>query len=189
MYVGNFKIVIEKWRDVKGYEGLYQVSDRGRVKRLEGTRTVKRGGKEYTRDLKGQIVTPQVNCTNENTYLSVRLYKNNQYKKIYVHRLVAEAFLSNPYNKESVNHRDGKKWNNSVENLEFVTHAENVQHAYDTGLLKRKINDDDALFIHSNYGKYSISELANKFNVTNATIYYTLKNRKVKRQITKKESA
>src|SRR5699024_6170558 len=125
----------------------------------------------------------------KNTYLSVRLYKNNQYKKMYVHRLVAEAFLSNPFNKSTVNHKNGNKTDNRVDNLEFMTHKEQTRHAYDTGLLKRKINDDDALFIHSNYGKYSISELANKFNVTKRTIYYTLKHRKVKRQITKKESA
>src|SRR5699024_6607739 len=189
MFVGNFKIVIEKWKDITGYEGLYQVSSLGRVKRLEGTRKVIRGEEEYTQKLKGRIVTPQVKCNNKNTYLSVKLYKNNKYKKMYIHRLVAQAFLSNPHNKSTVNHKNGLKFDNHISNLEFMTSSEQTQHAYKTGLLKRKISDDDALFINSNYGKYSVQELAEMFEVTKRTIYYTLKHRKIKRQINEKESA
>src|SRR5699024_5499993 len=103
--------------------------------------------------------------------------------------LVAEAFLSNPHNKSTVNHKNGWKTDNRVDNLEYLTHQENIQHAYSTGLLKRKISDDDALFIHENYGRYNVKELAEMFDVTKRTIYYTLKNRKVKRKIIKKESA
>lgn len=67
-------------------------------------------------------------------YLQVSLWKNNQGKNFYVHRLVAEAHIPNPYKLPSVNHKDGNRLNNHVSNLEWVTSSENAQHAVDTGL-------------------------------------------------------
>lgn len=69
-------------------------------------------------------------------YLSTTLYNNGVGTKKRVHRLVAEAFIPNPYNKPDINHKDGNKLNNSVNNLEWATKSENMTHAYQTGLVK-----------------------------------------------------
>lgn len=99
----------EIWKDIKEYEGLYQVSNLGRVKRVETDRI-----------LKGQ--------NNSTGYLRVRLYKNNIAYNMRVHRLVAEAFIPNPDNKPQVNHIDEDKTNNSLANLEWMTAKENNNH-------------------------------------------------------------
>lgn len=69
-------------------------------------------------------------------YLKVNLYKDGKGSSKRIHRLVAEAFIPNPDNKPDVNHKDGNKHNNNVENLEWVTKSENMIHAYETGLNK-----------------------------------------------------
>lgn len=101
--------MIEEWKDIKGYEGLYQVSNLGRVKSL------KRGSIRF-----GTL-------THEN-YLRLKLYKDGTYKNKNVHRLVAETFIPNPENKPTVNHIDEDKTNNMVSNLEWATIKENLNH-------------------------------------------------------------
>lgn len=97
-----------------------------------------------------------------------------------IHRLVAEAFIPNPENKPQVNHIDGNKLNNSVENLEWVTHSENIQHAFDTGLANAlvgtnnslsKLTNEQVLFIRQNYGLITKRKLATMFNVGMTTIH------------------
>lgn len=73
---------------------------------------------------------------NSGGYLGVTLYNNGEGSKKRIHRLVAEAFIPNPDNKPDINHKDGNKTNNSVDNLEWVTKSENMLHAYQTGLNK-----------------------------------------------------
>ncbi len=104
---------MEEWRDIPGYEGLYQVSSLGRIKRNGRLKTFRkdRGG-----------------------YLTVWLCKDSEQKNFKVHRLVAQAFIPNPENKRTVNHIDGYKHNNVVENLEWATHSENIIHANNMGL-------------------------------------------------------
>lgn len=116
---------MEIWKDIKGYEGLYQVSNLGRIKSLD--RKVKTGIKynEY------KISKSKILKLNQkrNGYLSVDLSKENTVKTISVHRLVALNFIPNPENKEEVNHINAKKYDNRVENLEWVTKEENKKHA------------------------------------------------------------
>lgn len=97
----------EVWKDIKGYEALYQVSNLGRVKSLNYHRT----GKE-------RILKPG---TQTKGYLKVPLYKYGKIEEFRVHRLVAEAFIPNPNKYPCVNHKDENKQNNSVDNLEWCT--------------------------------------------------------------------
>lgn len=117
----------EIWASVVGYEGLYEVSNLGRVKNLKRKVPFWRG----MRTIPERILQ---NHINEYGYVYVRLYENAKGRNIKLHRIVAEAFIPNPTNKRCVNHIDGNKQNNTVENLEWVTHSENMQHASDNKL-------------------------------------------------------
>lgn len=98
----------EIWVDIKGFEGLYQISNLGRVKSV-------------TRNLIRKI---QVNKKHIYGYCEITLSKNNKDFRYKIHHLVAEHFIPNPYNKPQVNHIDGNKLNNTVSNLEWVTYEE-----------------------------------------------------------------
>ena len=109
---------MENWKAVNGYEGLYEVSDKGRVKGLKRNRILK-------------------NIVDSLGYVRVSLCKENKIKAHKIHRLVAEHFLK-PSEYKIVNHIDGNKENNSVENLEWCSHSANRKHACDTGLAAKK---------------------------------------------------
>ena len=118
----------EIWRDITGYEGLYQISNLGNVRNIKFYR--------------------KVNPYEHKGYLRVALCKNNHCTHSYVHRLVAQEFILNSSNKPEVNHKDGNKLNNCVFNLEWCTHQENMEHARKTGLWKVTENMKRALIIH-----------------------------------------
>lgn len=117
----------EFWKDIKDYENLYQVSNLGRVRSL--SHLASNGIKDIL--YKGRILKPFLD--GRKNYLQVCLSKNNHKRKYLVHRLVAETFIENKYNKAEVNHKDGNKQNNCVDNLEWVTSKENKNHAYKNG--------------------------------------------------------
>ena len=109
----------EIWKDIVWYEWLYQVSN------LWNVRTLYKLDKIW-RKLKGKILKKNRMNT---WYYSVTLYNHTQYKFL-IHRLVAKTFISNPESKPQVNHKDWNKQNNCVDNLEWVTHSENLEHSY-----------------------------------------------------------
>lgn len=121
---------METWKEIEGYEGFYQVSDQGRVKSLPRKDAIGRLVKE--RPLK----TP----TNSDGYPALLLCRDSSQAHFLVHRLVATAFIPNPENKPVVNHKNGIKTDNRVENLEWATYSENNQHAWNTGL--QVVTDD-----------------------------------------------
>lgn len=124
-------ILNEIWKDIKEYEGLYQISNLGKIKSLERISQHKTcyGG---LYKVKEKMLIP----VEIKEYKTVKLCKNGILKRFYLHRLVAETFIPNPLNKPEVNHKDGNKSNNIVENLEWMTHQENCKHRDDTGLRK-----------------------------------------------------
>jgi hypothetical protein len=107
-----------QWQPVKGYEGLYEISP-------IGIRSLRKKNK------------PLLKLTvSRSGYYQVRLKKNKQALRFYFHRLIALAFIPNPLGKPQVNHLDGDKLNNSLENLQWCTKSENAKHAYEMGLCK-----------------------------------------------------
>lgn len=133
----------EIWKDIKGYEGLYQVSNFGNVKRLSSY-VAHNGifGKTKQRIVKVKILVP----IDLRGYKVLKLSKNGEEKRYYIHRLVAETFISNPLSKPEVNHKDGNKQNNCAENLEWVTHQENCKHRDDNKLRKAPKGEQHYLF-------------------------------------------
>ena len=115
-------------------------------------------------------------------YLYISVWKNNKVKHIKLHRLVAQAFIPNHENKPFVNHIDGNKLNNCVNNLEWVTNKENISHAYKNGLMNKnkrkniKINqyDLDGNFIKSWYG---FNDIEKNFKVSRSTIRFCCLNK------------
>ncbi len=121
---------MEIYKDIKNYEGLYQISNFGKVKsltRVVGKNKHKTVGKTIT--IHGRIKKPSK--TTKGNYITywVVLSKNGKHKKFYIHRLVAEHFIKNKYNKKEVNHKDSNPQNNNANNLEWVSHDENMKHA------------------------------------------------------------
>ena len=128
------------WKDIKGFEGLYQVSDDGRVKSIGRYKPNHTKMQYVPESIKVQRVQP-------NGYCVVDLYKGNKAKTIGVHILVAQAFIDNPCHKETVNHIDGIKTNNNVSNLEWATPTEQNIHLYRCGLKSAEgIKDTGRIF-------------------------------------------
>ena len=145
---------MEIWRDIQGYEGLYQVSNYGRVKSLE---------RNFTNGINGctikhideHILIPQ----NEKGYLRVNLYKNGKQKFCSIHRLVAEAFIPNPNNYPQVNHKDEDKANNKITNLEWCT----AQYNNTYGTCKKRMAETQSKTVY----QYTLDgELAREWSST-----------------------
>lgn len=167
----------EEWKDIKNYEGLYQISNLGRVKSLVGW-----NGKRYIS--RERVLEPTKRNDKRTTYQRaiVSLTKDGKKKDYRVHRLVAEAFIPNPQNKPQVNHIDGNPLNNNVSNLEWVTDKENKLHAIDNELIIHRINtiDRETMIELLNSGK-NYDEIAALLGVAKGTVYNYIKKFRIKK--------
>lgn len=121
--------MIEFWKDIEGYNG-YQVSNFGRIRTYNKVTYTEWHGIRHWKD---RILKQRIDKRNK--MLSVMLFKNGKGKSYLVHRLVAETFLGNPKNKKmTVNHKDGNRYNNNVENLEWMTLKDNINHGFNNNL-------------------------------------------------------
>lgn len=152
-------MIEEKWLPVVGYEGLYEVSNTGKVKKINKKR-------------KDRILNPYITKFG---YFRVGLTKNNHIIQYFVHRLVASAFIPNTYNKPYINHIDNVRTNNNVNNIEWCTPKENMRHAFITGsrgggekATHAKLKKEDALAIKES--KLSQKVLAHKYKVHATTV-------------------
>lgn len=115
---------MEIWKDVIGYEGIYQVSNLGRIKRISNNHlcNIKYQGEYYLKPL-----------DNGKGYLRMKLSNNGHSKRVMLHRIIAEAFINNPENKKVINHINGNKKDNRIENLEWCTQSYNCLHSVKMG--------------------------------------------------------
>jgi len=152
----------EIWKDIEGFNGKYQISNTNKVKSNHFGRSI--------------ILKPSLNTGG---YNSVCLRLNNKIKTRSLHRLIMEAFIPNPDNKPCINHIDGNKLNNSIENLEWCTYSENMKHAYDNNLKlpiegkgekssQHKLKEEDVLKIRAS--SLSSKELGSLYNVNRTNI-------------------
>ena len=134
----------EIWKDVQGYEGLYQVSNLGRVKSVD--RVVHRS------DGINMFRTGKIKNAHDNGrgYLVVSLYKHNKGQFNYVHRLVAQAFIANPDNLPAIDHLNCNRADNKVTNLEWVTYSENN---YRSGAVRHKNNWSNPEYVANKIAK------------------------------------
>lgn len=142
---------MEKWNVVKDYEGLYEITETSEIRSLFKSNYKK--------------IMPQ--RIGRGGYLTVRLSKKGKDSTIYVHRLLGFAFIPNPNNKPFINHIDGNKLNNLIDNLEWVTHSENMAHAYKCGLVT--IKTKPVIDICSGKTYLSIKEASKAINVDYGT--------------------
>lgn len=173
-------VMKEIWKDIKGYEGCYQVSNLGRVKSLKREIKVKNHPNIKILKRKGKILMPSFTGYKKR-YLGICLGRENRYL---IHRLVAKAFILNPKNKPEINHKDGDPANNHIGNLEWCVPKENMQHAIKNGLFNVKgvynpgvkLTEKQVKEIRSSFNIKQY-KLAEKYKVCPATISYIINNK------------
>ncbi|MDF2649560.1 MAG: hypothetical protein K0Q73_5365 [Paenibacillus sp.] len=158
----------EIWEPINGYEGLYLISNKGKVKSLERTVVYSNG---QTNRHKSILLKPEVT---KRGYLRVTLSKNGMTSRYLLHRLVASHFVENTFNKPEVNHKDHIKNNNEASNLEWMTHAENENWNVVCGKQAPntyKLSTDNVreLRLLKNEG-WSNGDLSNKFGISERNV-------------------
>lgn len=161
----------EIWSEVKGYEGLYEISSYGNI------RSIDRRFKDSigrNRLIKSTLLKTR---KNKNGYIDIVLLKEGRQSSFLIHRLVALNFIINNDNKEQINHKDGNKQNNNICNLEWCTRKENIKHSFDNNLqnvnmgenhANTSLKNEDVVFIFKSDLKRK--ELSKMFNVSYQSI-------------------
>ena len=184
-------VFMEIWKDIKGFENTYQISNYGRVKNLARYTNSKNGSKSFKRE---RILKYDKSKKNKRGqfYLRVTLSKENKQKRLQVHRIVAKHFLDKVEGKNIINHIDGNPENNHYSNLEWCTHSENELHSYnDLGKISkaRKLTEDQVRWIRKNaikgIGKEkrkdsNIMEICEKYSVTKGVVLRVLSGKSYK---------
>jgi predicted XRE-type DNA-binding protein len=167
---------MDVWKDIKGFEGIYQVNEYGEVKSIERI-TFNNGTNTYNK-IKEKILKK---ISDKNGYYRYCFFKDKKRYSVFAHRLVANCFIDNPNKKPQVNHIDGVKTNNHVSNLEWCTAKENTRHALDLGLSFQapgenhhmsKLTNKEVFVIRSLYDKKQMTqkEISFLFNVSQTQI-------------------
>lgn len=157
----------EEWKDIRGYEGLYQVSSLGRVRSMDRwltyiqTNQHDKVGKEVHQLFPGKILSPRKTRAG---YLRVQLMN----KDYYIHRLVCANFIRPLKPKEEINHKDGNKQNNHLNNLEIVSRVENQNHAVEHGLNKIAPKAQDVIFNGKLY--HSLGEITRETGISQSCL-------------------
>lgn len=160
---------IEKWSEISGYEGIYQISNHGHIRSV--TRYIMNRWGTGTL-LLGKTLSPK---TDDGGYLVIGLTRDKKKTFFSIHRLVALTFITNDGDKRTVNHKDGDKKNNFAENLEWATHREQMSHALDSNLItprgdyKYSPDFKKKVFEYFETEKCSVRELAAIFNISERT--------------------
>lgn len=174
----------EVWRDIEGYEGLYQVSNKGNVRSLDRDTEHPIGSGRFAKR-KGRVLK----ASNRAGYPSVMLTNGKSRKTFTVHRLVAIAFIPNCGDLPCVNHKDGNKENNHSSNLEWASYMDNSVHAVSTGLVNNnghrntqsKLTEDQVKEIRElhtpRHKMYSSEALGKKYGVSDVTICNIINNK------------
>ena len=175
-------MIKELWKDIPGYEGFYQVSNMGQVRSVTHSITMKNG---VNRTIYSKILVLHPGGNNE--YLQAYLHKDNKVTNFLVHRLVANAFIASIPSGYEVNHKNGNKTDNRVQNLEIVTHQENITHSMNNSLFRAlgedhyasKLTNAQASEIRDIYSKGGISQkkLGLKYGVTQKVIFSIVNNK------------
>ena len=165
----------EIWKDIKGYKNAYKISSFGNVKSLDKTILSKNN---VEMSFYGKLLKQN---TNRGGYLRLNLTHNNKRKRVLVHQLVATHFINNKLNKKTVNHKNGVKTDNRVENLEWLSFSDNISHAHKNGLMNYdchtlKLNKKQVLEIIKKYRNKIITtyKLAIEYKVSQRTIMNVL---------------
>ncbi len=172
---------MEIWKDIKGFEGLYQISNLGRVKSFNFWN----GRKYLTKEkiIKGWVRKPNKNWNYQ--CLIVNLSKNKTRNAFRVHRLVAETFIPNPDNKPEINHIDFNPLNNRVDNLEWCTHKENMNWSAKSGRMRKLDTLQEKQIIKLYKNKTPFSEIEKKFSISKTTIYTILNKYNINKNMKK----
>lgn len=175
---------MEIWKDIIGYEGLYQISNTGFVKSFDRyIHGISILGKKFVIKRSGALMSI---AFDKNKYRVISLFENRKKKMFKVHRLVAIHFIPNPLNLPQVNHKDGDKSNNNDWNLEWNTCPENLKHASENNLTakgirhnKAKLTEEDVYFIRKLREEHNTPthRLIEMFRVNQSTIDNVIKRR------------
>lgn len=179
------------WEKIPGFNSVYKINNLGIIKSLDRYIYQTDGRGTYRRLIKGKEISIK---TDNEGYLSCHLGRN----KTRVHTLLAKVFIPNPENKPQVNHKNGNKLDNSLENLEWVTHKENCNHAWSIGLCEKtrnsikkrsslighlnssaKLTKEDVIKIRNCYrdGNKTMKDFSIEYNVDPSTISYLIRRR------------